>query len=168
MRSPRLRAVLAAVHWGRCTRLALPHASSITGKSPGVVARSPPMSNQKCCAAPLRIMRQCCEAAMACVNTFLNCCVHATSSEARDARQRGFDACAFARWVSKKERMRVAGLHPPNAIERPPPRQVLDGVRIRTLPGPVAPSGSGSPSAPQNSVEMRIIPGSKQPPVRED
>ena len=28
MRSPRLRAVLAAVHWGRCTRFALPHASS--------------------------------------------------------------------------------------------------------------------------------------------
>jgi hypothetical protein len=28
--SPRLRAVLAAIHWGRCTRLALPHTSSIT------------------------------------------------------------------------------------------------------------------------------------------
>jgi hypothetical protein len=33
------RAVPAAIHWGRCTRLALPHASSITRESPGVVAR---------------------------------------------------------------------------------------------------------------------------------
>ena len=40
-------------------------------------------SNQKCCAAPPRIMRQCCEAAMARVNTSLDCCVHATSTEAQ-------------------------------------------------------------------------------------
>ena len=47
MRSPRLRAVLAAVHWGRCTRFALPHASSITRESPGVVARFLPMFESK-------------------------------------------------------------------------------------------------------------------------
>jgi hypothetical protein len=47
MRSPRLRAVLAAIHWGRCTRLALPHASSITRESPGVVARILPMFESK-------------------------------------------------------------------------------------------------------------------------
>jgi hypothetical protein len=45
--SPRLRAVLAAIHWGRCTRLALPHASSITRESPGVVARILPMFESK-------------------------------------------------------------------------------------------------------------------------
>jgi len=42
-----LRAVLAAIHWGRCTRLALPHASSITRESPGVVARILPMFESK-------------------------------------------------------------------------------------------------------------------------
>jgi hypothetical protein len=47
MRSPRLRVVLAAIHWGRYTRLALPHASSVTGKSPGVVARFPPIFESK-------------------------------------------------------------------------------------------------------------------------
>jgi hypothetical protein len=45
--SPRLRAVLAAVHWGRCTRFALPHASSITRESPGMVARFLPMFESK-------------------------------------------------------------------------------------------------------------------------
>jgi hypothetical protein len=48
MRSPRLRAVLAAIHWGRCTRLALPHASSITG----VVARFLPMFESKVLRTP--------------------------------------------------------------------------------------------------------------------
>jgi hypothetical protein len=47
MRSPRLRAVLAAVRRVRCTRLALPHASSITRESPGVVARILPMFESK-------------------------------------------------------------------------------------------------------------------------
>jgi hypothetical protein len=32
---------------GRCTRLALPHASSVTRESPGVVARFLPMSESK-------------------------------------------------------------------------------------------------------------------------
>jgi hypothetical protein len=41
------REVLAAIHWGRCTRLALPHASSITRESPGVVARILPMFESK-------------------------------------------------------------------------------------------------------------------------
>jgi hypothetical protein len=45
--SPWLRAVLAAVRRGRCTRLALPHASSITRESPGVVARFQPMFESK-------------------------------------------------------------------------------------------------------------------------
>jgi hypothetical protein len=47
MRSPRLRAVLATIRRGRCTRLALPHASSITRESPGVVARFRPMFESK-------------------------------------------------------------------------------------------------------------------------
>ena len=38
----------------------------------------------------------------------------------------------------------------------------------RTMPGPVAPGRSGSPSEPPNSVQMRTIRSSKQPPVRED
>jgi len=42
-----LRAALAAIHWGRCTRFALPHASSITRESPGVVARFLPMFESK-------------------------------------------------------------------------------------------------------------------------
>src|SRR6185312_16225570 len=41
------RAVLAAIHRGRCTRLALPHTSSITRESPGVVARFLPMFESK-------------------------------------------------------------------------------------------------------------------------
>jgi hypothetical protein len=41
------REVLAAIHWGRRTRLALPHASSITRESPGVVARILPMFESK-------------------------------------------------------------------------------------------------------------------------
>jgi hypothetical protein len=47
MRSPRLRAVLAAIRQVRCTRLALPHASSITRESPGVVDRFLPMFESK-------------------------------------------------------------------------------------------------------------------------
>jgi len=50
-------AVLAAVHWGRCTRFALPHGSSITGKSPGVVARSLPIFESKVLRRPTLIMR---------------------------------------------------------------------------------------------------------------
>jgi hypothetical protein len=38
----------------------------------------------------------------------------------------------------------------------------------RTMPGPVAPGRSGSPSELPNSVQMRTIRSSKQPPVRED
>ncbi|WP_247838605.1 hypothetical protein [Bradyrhizobium sp. 200] len=44
---PKVAAMLAAVHWGRCTRFALPHASSITRETPGVVARILPMSESK-------------------------------------------------------------------------------------------------------------------------
>jgi len=44
---PKVARVLAAVHWGRCTRFALPHASSITQESPGVVARFLPMFESK-------------------------------------------------------------------------------------------------------------------------
>jgi len=42
----------------RCTRLALPHASSITQGSPGVVARILPMFESKVLRRPFRIMRQ--------------------------------------------------------------------------------------------------------------
>jgi hypothetical protein len=52
MRSPRLRAVLAAVHWERCTRFALPHTSSVTRESPGVVARFLPMFESKVLRGP--------------------------------------------------------------------------------------------------------------------
>jgi hypothetical protein len=47
-----LRAVLAAVHRGRCTRLAVPQASSITRESPGVVARFLPMFESKALRRP--------------------------------------------------------------------------------------------------------------------
>jgi hypothetical protein len=53
MRSPRLRAVLAAIRRGRCTRLTLPHASSITRESPGVVARFLPMFESKVLRRPI-------------------------------------------------------------------------------------------------------------------
>ena len=53
MHSPRLRAVLAAVRRGRCTRFALPHASSITRETPGVVARFLPMSELKVLRRPV-------------------------------------------------------------------------------------------------------------------
>jgi len=76
------RAVLAAVHWGRCTRFALPHASSITRESPGVVARFLPMFESKVLRRPAAnyalILRSCNGSRQ----HFLNCCVHATSTDA--------------------------------------------------------------------------------------
>jgi hypothetical protein len=53
MRSLRLRAVLAAIRRGRCTRLTLPQASSITRESPGVVARFLPMLESKVLRRPV-------------------------------------------------------------------------------------------------------------------
>jgi hypothetical protein len=47
MRSPRLRRCWPRFIGGRCTRFALPHASSITRETPGVVARILPMSESK-------------------------------------------------------------------------------------------------------------------------
>jgi hypothetical protein len=43
----------AAVRRGRCTRLALPHASSVTRESPGVVARILPMFESKVLRRPV-------------------------------------------------------------------------------------------------------------------
>jgi hypothetical protein len=83
MRSPWLRAVLATIRRVRCTRLALPHASSITRESPGVVARFPPMFESKVLRRPTanyaRMLRSC----NARANTSQDCCVRATSSEAQ-------------------------------------------------------------------------------------
>ena len=76
--SPRLRAVLAALHWGRCTRLALPHASSVTRESPGVVAQSLPMFESKVLrrpAANYALMLRSCNGSR---QHFLDCCVRAT------------------------------------------------------------------------------------------
>jgi hypothetical protein len=56
MHSPRLRAVLAAIRRGRYTRLALPHASSITRESPGVAARFLSMFESKVLRRPALIM----------------------------------------------------------------------------------------------------------------
>ncbi|MBT1510806.1 hypothetical protein KIP88_09850 [Bradyrhizobium sp. SRL28] len=75
--------MLAAIHWGRCTRLALPHASSITRESPGVVARFLPMFESKVLRGPAAnyaLMLRSCNGSR---QHFLNCCVHATSTEAR-------------------------------------------------------------------------------------
>ena len=88
MRSPRLRAVLAAVHWGRCTRFALPHASSITRRSPGVVARILPMFESKVLrrsATNYALMLRSCNGSR---QHFLDCCVHATWIEAIDGFRR--------------------------------------------------------------------------------
>ena len=100
---PKVARGAAAIRWGAARGLDGRTRHPSRGNHPVWLLDFCRCSNQKCCAAPLRIMRQCCEAAMACVNTFLNCCVHATSSEARDARQRGFDACAFARLTGFEE-----------------------------------------------------------------
>ena len=83
MRSPRLRAVLAAIQWGRCTRLALPQMSSITRESPGVVARILPMFESKVLrrsATNYALMLRSCNGSR---QHFLNCCVRATSTEAQ-------------------------------------------------------------------------------------
>jgi hypothetical protein len=99
MRSPRLRAVLAAVHWGRCTRFALPHASSITRRSPGVVARILPMFESKVLrrsAANYALMLRSCNGSR---QHFLDCCVHATSIEAIDGFRRR-NRCGFLRLSS--------------------------------------------------------------------
>jgi hypothetical protein len=87
MRSPRLRAVLAAVHWGRCKRFALPHASSITRESPGVAARILSMFESKvlrCPAANYAPMLRSCNGSR---QHFLDCCVRATSIEAQSQRR---------------------------------------------------------------------------------
>jgi len=67
---------------GRCTRFALPHASSITRESPGVVARFLPMFESKVLRRPAAnyalILRSCNGSRQ----HFLNCCVHATSTDA--------------------------------------------------------------------------------------
>jgi hypothetical protein len=103
MRSPRLRAALAAIHWGRCTRFALPHASSITRESPGVVARFLPMFESKVLRRPAANYAPMLRSCNGSRQHFLDCCVHTTSSEAIDARQLGFDAVPSVRLIPKKD-----------------------------------------------------------------
>lgn len=120
MRSPRLRAVLAAVHRGRCTRFALPHASSITRESPSVVARFLPMFESKVLrrpAANYALMLRSCNGSR---QHFLNCCVRATSTEAQ--RQLGLDA-ALARSMGSEEGTdaSLCVFRPRARSNRPPP-----------------------------------------------
>ncbi|MEH2500515.1 hypothetical protein V1294_006994 [Bradyrhizobium sp. AZCC 1678] len=77
------RAVLAAVHWGRCTRLALPHTSSITRESPGVVARILPMFESKVLRRPTANYAPMLRSCNGSRQHFPNCCVHDTSNEAQ-------------------------------------------------------------------------------------
>jgi hypothetical protein len=164
MHSPRLRAVLAAIHWGRCTRLALPHASSITRESPGVVARILPMFESKVLrrlAANYAPMLRSCNGSR---QHFLNCCVHATSTE---AQKRGNSVLTLrflrARRVSKKECRWTTGFsgipdHPPQCASAHKAGdddlgRIVAASRPETddVP-PGCPSRPGSPSTPQNSV----------------
>jgi hypothetical protein len=83
-----LRAELAAVHWGRCTRFALPHASSITRETPGVVARILPMSESKVLRRPAANYAPMLRSCNGSRQHFLDCCVHATPIEAIDGFRR--------------------------------------------------------------------------------
>jgi hypothetical protein len=49
---PKVARGAAAVRWGRCKRLALPHASSFTRETPGVAARILSMSESKVLRCP--------------------------------------------------------------------------------------------------------------------
>jgi hypothetical protein len=127
MRSPRLRAVLAAVHWGRCTRFALPHASSITRESPGEVARILPMSESKVLRRPAANYASMLRSCNGSRQHFRNCCVHATSTEAqlRDSQ------VWMPRYASTGfEERAVAGLcvAVPTAIEQPARRAPFNGA----------------------------------------
>ena len=109
MRSPRLRAVLAAVRWGAARGLRLPHASSITRESPGVVARILPMFESKVLRRPAANYAPMLRSCNGSHQHFFDCCVHATSIEAIAARQPGFDAALLpGRRIPKQEQMRVS------------------------------------------------------------
>lgn len=73
--------------------------------------------NQRCCVAPRWIMRQCCEAAMACFNTSRDCCVRATSTDAK-MRDQVLTLRLRCRRASKMERIRLCAL-PSTASEQP-------------------------------------------------
>ena len=143
MRSPRLRAVLAAIHWGRCTRLALPHASSITREvtrcgcsiSADVRIKSAAPPRRELCANAAKLQW------LAPTLPELLRARHVDRSA--DARQLDFDAALLrGRRVSKKEQMRVSAsfvldrdrtARPANA--RSMARLRRGGVR-RSLPAP--------------------------------
>jgi hypothetical protein len=69
---------------GRCTRLAMPHASSITRKSPGVVARILPMFESKVLRRPASKYAPMIRSCNGLLQHFFDCCVLATSIAAND------------------------------------------------------------------------------------
>ena len=139
MHSPRLRAVLAAVHWGRCTRFALPHASSITRESPGVVAQSLPMFESKVLrrpAANYALKLRSCNGSR---QHFPNCCVRATSTEAQ-MRDNSVLTLRFCRSMDSNRRQLCPGPTTSRVMT------ALSGwsrrrVRSRTSPGPAPATG---------------------------
>jgi hypothetical protein len=114
------RAVLAAVHWGRCTRFALPHASSITRESPGAVARFLPMFESKVLRRPVANYALTLRSCNGSRQHFLDCCVHATSTEAQ-MRDNSIltQRILRSRRVSKKKRVRAAASPSSTAVEQP-------------------------------------------------
>lgn len=164
MRSPRLRAVLAAfVRGGRCTRLARPHASSITQGYPGVVARIPPMFESKVLRRPAGIMRQCFEAAMARINTSLT-----VACSPRRSRRENRDGAALLRRIPARPTgfRRGSGCNPSRQTAAYRNRcNPQDPAADVAWPG--CRSRPPSPSATANSVEMRRFRAAGQPPVRE-
>ena len=129
MRPQRLRAVLAAVHWGRCTRFALPHASSITRESPGVVARFLPMFESKVLrrpAANYALMLRSCNGSR---QHFLDCCVRATSTEAQ-MRDNSILTLRFCEVDGFRRRNRCGSLRlrPRPRSNSPPGERAFNGV----------------------------------------
>ena len=91
---------------GRCTRLAMPHASPITRESPGVVARILPMFESKVLRRPASNYAPMIRSCNGLLQHFFDCCVLATPIVASDpdparlgcrARRRVFRAAKLSR-----------------------------------------------------------------------
>jgi hypothetical protein len=160
---------------GRCTRLALPHASSITRESPGVAARILPMFESKVLRRPVANYAPKIRSCNGWRQHFGNCCVLLRArhvGRGATTRQRDFDVAlrgldGFRRGADAVCASRPRPNGPPGEHVHIFASTAWEGEAFSCATTDVMSPAAGLASAPQISVEMRIIRGSKQPPVRE-